>query len=194
MGIKFVHCGVKMFVKQDVQREDVCPWRIQTDGLSILDSWVGKDRVVKLHKKETLRKLLTEMFPKVNDDCWKKLGEIGEWVRDVDMGCCVLRVEPTETEDGLRERMVLPLWRSLYSLNLMLPKEERRATLLRIFDDDTPLVNSINKREAAAAPDVDKMVSIAPELINGQHGGSYDGTSEVEEIESISGREEADIK
>lgn len=37
--------------------------------------------------------------------------------------------------------MVLPLWRSLYSLNLMLPKEERRAMLLRIFNDDTPLVN-----------------------------------------------------
>lgn len=50
-----------------------------------------------------------------------------------------------------RERMVFPLWRSAYSVNLMLPKEERRAVLLRLFDDDTPLVNSTQKREAAAA-------------------------------------------
>lgn len=101
-GIKFVHSGVKMFVKQDVQRQDVCPWRIQTDGLAILESWVGPRRVVKIYQNETLRKLLIEMFPKVSDDGWRQLGEIGEWARDVDMGCCVLRIEPTDNEDGFR--------------------------------------------------------------------------------------------
>lgn len=141
-GMKFVHCGVKMFVKQDVQREGVCRWRIQTDGMPILEAWVGEDRVVKLSKRNTLRKLLREMFPKVTGDGWKELGEIGERVRDVDMGCCVMRVEPSEAEDGLSERVVLPLWRSLHSLNLMLPKEERKAMLLRLFNDDTPLINT----------------------------------------------------
>lgn len=47
--------------------------------------------------------------------------------------------------------MILPLWRSLYSLNLMLPKEERRAMLLRIYNDETPLVNTTQKRDAAVA-------------------------------------------
>lgn len=41
--------------------------------------------------------------------------------------------------------MVLPLWRSLHSLNLMLPKEERRAMLLRIFNDTTPVNNPSHK-------------------------------------------------
>lgn len=100
-GIKFVHCGVKMFVKQDVQRDNVCPWRIQTDGLTLLESWVDKDRIVTLTKKDTLWQLLIEMFPKVNDGGWRNLGEIGEWVRDVQMGCCILRIEPTDEEDGL---------------------------------------------------------------------------------------------
>lgn len=45
-----------------------------------------------------------------------------------------------------RERMVLPLWRSLHSLNLMLPKEERRAMLLRIYNDDTPLINTTHNK------------------------------------------------
>ncbi|KAJ9325450.1 hypothetical protein DTO027B5_5011 [Paecilomyces variotii] len=149
-GIKFVHCGVKMFVKQDVQREDVCRWRIQAEGLRILDSWVGPQRIVTLTNKETFRRLLIEMFPKVDGDGWKELGEIGERVRDISMGCCVLRVEPSEGEDGFRERMVFPLWRSVHSLNLMLPKEERRALLLRLYNDDTPLVNTTQKRTAAA--------------------------------------------
>jgi multisite-specific tRNA:(cytosine-C5)-methyltransferase len=100
-GIKFVHCGVKMFVKQDVQREGVCPWRIQTDGLQILESWVGR-RIVKIYERETLRKLLIEMFPKVGGDGWKALGEIGEWARDIDMGCCVMRLVPSDNEDGFQ--------------------------------------------------------------------------------------------
>jgi multisite-specific tRNA:(cytosine-C5)-methyltransferase len=144
-GMKFVHSGIKMFVKQDVPKPEICPWRIQTDGLTILEPWVGKDRVIKLTKKETLRKLLIEMFPKFDGDDWKQLGEIGEQVRDISMGCCVLVVEPSSEVDGLSERMIFPLWKSLHSLNLMLPKEDRKAMLLRLFNDNTPLVNLQSK-------------------------------------------------
>lgn len=151
-GIKFVHCGVKMFVKQDVQSPEVCPWRIQSDGLQILNPWIGPGRVVTLHKKEILKKLLVEMFPKVSDGAHKELGEIGEYARDVCMGCCILRVEPEAgVEDSLADRMILPLWRSRHSLSLMLPKEERRAMLLRIFNDDTPLINTTQKQDEEAA-------------------------------------------
>ncbi len=101
-GIKFVHCGVKMFVKQDVQSAEVCPWRIQSEGLSVLEAWVGEKRVVRLWKRSTLRSLLIEMFPKVDGKGWKGLGEIGERVRDVGMGCCTLRIEKGEGEDSFR--------------------------------------------------------------------------------------------
>lgn len=158
-GIKFVHAGVKMFMKQDVQAEGVCRWRIQSEGMPILEGYVGEERVVRLYKKETLRSLLIEMFPKVSDGAWKKLGEIGERVNNIGMGCCVLRIEPSDDpvselrvrclgvlltcfQDGFSERMVLPLWRSMHSLNLMLAKEDRTAMLLRIFNDTTPLVNN----------------------------------------------------
>ncbi|KIW66127.1 hypothetical protein PV04_08330 [Phialophora macrospora] len=146
-GLKFVHAGVKMFVKQDAPSPEVCPWRIQSDGLRLLEAWVGPERIIRLRKKETLRKLLIEMFPKFNGEEGEQLGEVGEQVRKVGMGCCVLIVEPTETDDntadgeGLKERMVFPLWKSIQSLNLMLPKEERRAMLLRLFNEETPLVN-----------------------------------------------------
>lgn len=99
-GMKFVHSGVKMFVKQDAQGQDICRWRVQSEGLPILEGWVGEGRIVKLTNRETLRKLLIEMFPRVSGDGWKELGEIGERVRDIGMGCCVLRVEPTEDENG----------------------------------------------------------------------------------------------
>jgi multisite-specific tRNA:(cytosine-C5)-methyltransferase len=152
-GLKFVHAGVKMFVKQDAPSPDVCPWRIQTDGLRLLETWVGPERIVKLRKKETLRRLLIEMFPRFNGEEGEALGEVAEQIREMGMGCCVLIIVPTETDEqkangggedgeGLKEHMVLPLWKSHQSLNLMLPKEERKALLLRLFNDDTPLVNN----------------------------------------------------
>lgn len=151
-GMKFVHGGVKMFAKQDAQGQDICRWRIQTEGLSIIEGWVGQGRVIKLQKKSTLRKLLVEMFPKVATDRdengeeiggWKDLAEIGEQVRDIGMGCCVLRVEASSDpgDDEFSETITLPLWRSIASLNLMLPKEDRRAMLLRIYNEDVELIN-----------------------------------------------------
>jgi multisite-specific tRNA:(cytosine-C5)-methyltransferase len=101
-GMKFVMCGVKMFMKQDAQGQDVCRWRIQSEGIPLLETYVGEERIVRLYKKSTLRKLLIEMFPKVGGDGWKEMGEIGERVRDIGMGCCVLRVETSEDEDGFK--------------------------------------------------------------------------------------------
>jgi multisite-specific tRNA:(cytosine-C5)-methyltransferase len=162
-GIKFIHGGVKMFMRQDVQGEGVCRWRIQSEGMPILEGYVGEERVVRLYKKETLRKLLIEMFPKVTDGGWKDLGEIGERVRDIQMGCCVLRVEPSDAEDGFDERMVMPLWRSMHSLNLMLAKEDRTAMLLRIYNDNTPLVNNSKSAQQQSERQANPAVSaVAP--------------------------------
>ncbi|RDH33246.1 S-adenosyl-L-methionine-dependent methyltransferase [Aspergillus welwitschiae] len=162
-GMKFVHCGVKMFVRQDVQRPEVCRWRIQTDGLRILNPWLGPARAVTLTKKETLHRLLVEMFPKVDGDSWTELGEIGERVRDIPMGCSILHIKP-DADETFHERMTLPLWRSLHSVNLMLPKEDRRAMLQRLFNDDTPLVNTTQKREAQSSTPI----TPATEAVDGE--------------------------
>lgn len=144
---KFVHGGVKMFMKQDAPSADVCRWRIQSEGMPILQGYVGPERVVVLRNKETLHKLLIEMFPRISNDEWKKLDEIGERVLEVGLGCLVLRIEPDGTDPGFAERMALPLWKSFHSLNLMLPKEDRSAMLLRVFNDTTPLVNTMLNRK-----------------------------------------------
>ena len=172
-GMKFVHSGVKMFVKQDAPSPETCPWRIQTDGLRIIETWVGQKRIVKLKRKETLKKLLVEMFPRFNEDDWASLGELGDQMRDMTMGCSVLVVEPSESEGGFNERMVFPLWKSIHSLNLMMPKEDRKAMLLRLFNDDTPLqnMNQPRKKEDPSGRDQKK-----PDATKPQHdAGDADG-------------------
>lgn len=194
-GIKFIHGGVKMFMKQDVQGPDVCKWRIQSEGMPILEGYVGEERVVRLYKKETFRKLLIEMFPKLADDGWKNLGEIGERVNSIPMGCCVLRIEPSADEDGFDERMVLPLWRSAASLNLMLAKEDRTAMLLRIFNDTTPLINnSTNKQkiEDAEKAEVDgdqEKKPLAPGFIKEDGEVKVDTSTAIEASAPVNDRQ-----
>ncbi|KAB8299342.1 hypothetical protein EYC80_001414 [Monilinia laxa] len=95
------------------------------------------------------------------------------------MGCCVLRIEPGEGEDAFTERMVLPLWRSLHSLNLMLAKEDRSAMLLRIFNDTTPLVNNSvgAQREAELKKEGAAKQEVAPgfKVENGEIKVDVDG-------------------
>ncbi|KAI1348015.1 S-adenosyl-L-methionine-dependent methyltransferase [Xylaria sp. FL0043] len=147
-GVRFIHGGLKMFMKQDAPSAEVCRWRIQSEGLPIIAGYVGAERIVRLTNKETLHMLLREMFPKFINDDWKKLNEIGERTRDIGMGCCLLSVEPDGTDPDFSEPMVLPLWKSFHSLNLMLPKEDRAAMMLRLFNDTSPVINRTLKESA----------------------------------------------
>ena len=177
-GLKFVHCGIKMFQKQDTQGEGVCAWRIQNEGMPLLERFVGEERVVRCWRRGTLKKLLMEMFPKVGGEGWRDLGEVGLQVKDKPMGCLVLRVETKQPEGGdampngdtkpevsttagndeeaghneeendhrpFSDPMVLPLWRSLHSVNLMSPKEERKAMLLRLFGVEMTEIKDTSK-------------------------------------------------
>lgn len=170
-GVKFVHGGVKMFMKQDAPSAEVCRWRIQSEGMPIVHGYVGESRVVHLKNKETFRQLLKEMFPRIADDDWKRFGEIGERIRDIGMGCCVLRVEPEGDDPEWQEKIALPLWKSIHSLNLMLPKEDRSAMLLRVFNDNSPLINITlkkqqdKKQEDASAEAAAEAVEKQPERV-----------------------------
>jgi multisite-specific tRNA:(cytosine-C5)-methyltransferase len=63
--------------------------------------------------------------------------------------------------------MVLPLWRSLHSVNLMLPKEERRAMLLRIFNDEPQLLNITQQGTPQTSTPVTPAVETNEEDVSG---------------------------
>jgi hypothetical protein len=75
------------------------------------------------------------------------------------------------------ERMVFPLWKSLHSVNLMLPKEDRKALLLRLFNDDTPLVNLTQKQKNATFAKVDlKTEQTDSPLVDRRNSSSPEGS------------------
>lgn len=146
--VKFVYGGVKMFVKQDVFLVEVCRWCIQLEGMFIFYGYIGEERVVVFKKKEMFKKFLIEMFFKIVGDEYKKLEEIGERVWDIGLGCCVFRVELEDLiDEDFNEYMVLLLWKSFYSLNLMLFKEDRSVMLLWIYNDIMFIINMGIKKQ-----------------------------------------------
>ena len=64
--------------------------------------------------------------------------------------------------------MVLPLWRSLHSLNLMLPKEDRKAMLLRLYNEDTPLMDHSKDRFSRDRTDANIKDEPAGEIKDGE--------------------------
>jgi multisite-specific tRNA:(cytosine-C5)-methyltransferase len=96
----------------------------------------------------------------------------------------VLRIEPSDDEDGFKERIVLPLWRSLHSLNLMLAKEDRTAMLLRIFNENVPLVNNHHPAQRAAAV-VDAAVAEAEVAEAATANGNGEAAAVAEKSEDV---------
>lgn len=149
-GMKFIHCGVVMFVAHKIKDKDYthAPWRLQNEGIRILEPWASK-RIVTCTSKETLRQLILEMFPKLPKEGDTGLGEVGDQLQKMDIGCCFVRIEKDEAQ-GIPFRMVLPLWRHPGSANLMVDKDDRKAMLLRLFNEkDTEIINHVADKAKA---------------------------------------------
>ena len=77
-----------------------------------------------------------------------------------------------------RERMTFPLWKSLHSLNLMLPKEDRKALLLRLFNDNTPLINQTHKQAQKQNRNVELKVETWSPVRDGNSSSPEGGADE----------------
>ncbi|KAI4908206.1 hypothetical protein J4E90_008830 [Alternaria incomplexa] len=168
-GMKFIHCGVVMFVAHKIKDQDrtQAPWRLQNEGIRILEPWARK-RIVKLEKKETLHQLIREMFPKLPKEGDTGLGEVGSQLQQMDVGCCFIRVEKDD-EKGIPFRMVLPLWRHPGSANLMVDKDDRKAMLLRLFNEkDTEIINHVADKAKAEQQARDAKVKDEGDVSDGE--------------------------
>ncbi|KAF2800687.1 S-adenosyl-L-methionine-dependent methyltransferase [Melanomma pulvis-pyrius CBS 109.77] len=167
-GMRFIHCGVVMFVAHKIKAQDhiKAPWRLQNEGIRILEPW-AKNRIITCKSSNTLYKLLIEMFPKLPKDGSHNLAEIGDQLNETDIGCCFLRIEQDD-EAGFPFPMVLPLWRHPGSANLMVDKDDRKAILLRLFNEANPNIINHVAEQAKAAEDARKEVENGDkEAVNG---------------------------
>ncbi|KAL5395095.1 hypothetical protein PMIN06_006470 [Paraphaeosphaeria minitans] len=191
-GMKFIHCGVVMFVSHKIKDAEFmkAPWRLQNEGIRILEPW-AEQRIVKCTNKKTLYKLLIEMFPKMPKDGSHDIGEVGDQLSGMDIGCCFVRIEQSGGDDGFPFRMVLPLWRHPGSANLMVDKDDRKAMLLRLYNEKDPQIkNHVAEKAAAAAEEERKANEL--EAKQAKEEASKD-PAEVEDKEAMEIEEEGGV-
>ena len=175
-GMKFIHCGVVMFVAHKIKDQDYnhAPWRLQNEGIRILEPWASK-RIVTCTSRTTLRQLIMEMFPKLPKEGDTGLGEVGDQLQKMDIGCCFVRVEKDESQD-IPFRMVLPLWRHPGSANLMVDKDDRKAMLLRLFNEkDTEIINHVAEKAKAELKSKEEKEALEAQEIVDKEGDVSDG-------------------
>ncbi|CAN9251930.1 unnamed protein product [Alternaria alternata] len=174
-GMKFIHCGVVMFVSHKIKDQDrtQAPWRLQNEGIRILEPW-AKKRIVKLEKEETLHQLIREMFPKLPKEGDTGLGEVGEQLQPMDVGCCFIRVEKDE-EQGIPFRM-----------------DDRKAMLLRLFNEkDTEIINHVADKAKAEQKALEAEEAAEDGVSDGEQATE---AMVAEEEEGVAKVDEEDVK
>ncbi|KXS20297.1 S-adenosyl-L-methionine-dependent methyltransferase [Gonapodya prolifera JEL478] len=128
--VKFVHAGVKAFVRCDAARNNL--YRVQSDGLRVTFPFLGDGRVVKATQREDLLALLQKEYPLFTDFT----ETVRTKLQKMDEGCAVIVYDP-DVELGTAERrlyhvLMIPLWRAKVSVNLLLNKAEKQSLLWQL--------------------------------------------------------------
>jgi multisite-specific tRNA:(cytosine-C5)-methyltransferase len=149
-SIRLLNAGIRLFVRQpDPKSGAECLWRVHSDGLSLIDPFMG-DRVVTANVDEIWELLRTgSQFPLLRD---LKPG-LQEQVTRLTSGGFVIRVDPSKSDvTDMKIPFSMPMWKSPNSVkyttypppsdnfltfSVMIQKMDKRALALRIFGKDT---------------------------------------------------------
>ncbi|CCE64226.1 hypothetical protein TPHA_0H00150 [Tetrapisispora phaffii CBS 4417] len=138
--LKIIYTGAKIFV---CQRSDVeCSWKIQSESLSYLKHHMKSDRILK--SSMLLFKFLLG-HPQTTMDEIKMSNVDPNFARaeTLSSGCIFVDVSRDNSE-----KLILPLWKGIKSINLMVRKEDIQEMLYRYFDVETTLKEKVKEVES----------------------------------------------
>ena len=114
-ALRLLNAGTRLFVRQpDTKGHAKCLWRIHSDGLSLIDAFLGPERVIGA-KVDEIRGILKEnaQFPLIKDvdeRLRNKISALGN-------GGFILRVDPSTSEaTDMNVPFSLPMWKSPHAI------------------------------------------------------------------------------
>jgi len=114
-ALHLLNAGTRLFVRQpDTKGDAQCLWRIHSDGLALIDAFLGSERVIGA-KVDEVREILKEnaQFPLIKD-----LGErLRSKISALGNGGFILRVDPSTSEaTDMNVPFSLPMWKSPHAI------------------------------------------------------------------------------
>ena len=130
--LKMISSGVKLFV---YQRDDIeCAFRIHSEAIPLIKSHINKNRVVDVDLP-FLKLLLEEPFPtfdylSTNGTSQTIIDKLNQFTP----GCAFVYIT---RDDQDNESIMVPIWKGIKSINIMISKEDAHELLYRIFRIET---------------------------------------------------------
>jgi multisite-specific tRNA:(cytosine-C5)-methyltransferase len=120
--------------------EKFCKWRIVSDGIDFFRPFMGSKRVIQCHIN-VLKQLMRhdQQYPLITD---LQDEAFRNQVRQLDIGSCVAEIfDDTQDEEShhVPLDLMVGLWISKSSVNLMVDKKERKVLSLRLWGEDITL-------------------------------------------------------
>jgi len=172
--LRLICCGVKIFCRQDpsastakdvkaTDPEKFCKWRIVSDGIDFFRPFMGSKRVIQCHIN-VLKQLMRhdQQYPLITD---LEDEAFREQVRQLDIGSCVAEIFGDTQDDAshhLPLDLMIGLWISKLSINLMVDKKERKVLSLRLWGEDITLNPNLENRASRLAQNQDQAADPNP--------------------------------
>lgn len=109
--IRLLNAGTRLFVRQpDPKSEAECLWRIHSDGLSLIDPFLGNNRVVDANVDDIWELLKAGgQFPLIRD----LKPALRDRISKMSNGGFVIRVDPSSSEmTEMNVPFAMPMWKS----------------------------------------------------------------------------------
>lgn len=109
--VRLLNAGTRLFVKQpDPKAGAECLWRTHSDGLELIDPFLGPDRVVNASVDEIWELLKTgSLFPLIRN----LKPNLREQIEKMKNGGFVIRVDPSASEvTDMNVPFSMPMWKS----------------------------------------------------------------------------------
>jgi len=141
--LKMIYSGVKLFV---YQRDDIeCAFRIHSEAIPSIKHYVNHNRIVDVDL-DFLKLLLIEPFPTfetllANNIDQKMIDQIEKFVT----GCAMVCIS-RDSEN--KESILLPIWKGIKSINIMVSKEDAHELLYRVFGIETQAKDNPKARKS----------------------------------------------
>ena len=109
-SIRLLNAGTRLFVKQpDPKSGAECLWRIHSDGLSLIDPFLGEKRVVYAHVDEIWELLkIQSIFPLIRS----LKANLRDQILKLNAGGFIIRVDPSNSKTDMNVPFSIPMWRS----------------------------------------------------------------------------------
>ncbi len=119
-SIRWVHGGIKMFVRQAEREGQKCHWRIQSEGVETVLDYFGEDaRVLEMTDEEAKGLITAGEFPKLSELPLNLVTKLHKF----SPGCIIGK---------LSFGAAVPLWKGPASASMMVAKEDKQALLYRL--------------------------------------------------------------